>query len=563
MKYLFASILIVVSCLHVNSQSCTPVLDEISRISNDFRQGSNYSLAHLIYDTNATDPFFNGDGNTKLFDLGFAKGIWAGALDPAGNLKVAASGYSAQADFIPGPIIEEYQNDPLFCAFFTRVWNIESDDIIEYKIQYQSGSLDLETIPIDILEWPAYGNPYIFDFDISVGLAPFFDHDGNGMYDPLTGDHPITLEDNPDFLPSQFRFYVFNDKTVHFQSHADPLNMEFHIMDYVIDCPRQTESETSIFTRLKYINKGYEELRNFKLGIWEDTDLGCYRNDAIGCNQSLNTSYYYNAYGTDDDIDCPDLQTIPDEYGVVRSLILLENELESFMYYYNCGIVDPAPQQCSPQISEQYYNLLNAQWLDGQGLTEGGNGFNPNSTEFTSFAFPDFPNQSEGWSMLTADIPPSDMRSISVVDVEDILAPGQVGYIDLADHVLISREVNGLDIFEAYETAISEVKIDFQKMKEGEFDCSNLMSLSSNLTNFNLFQVFPNPSRDFVQLNFNELQKDGTLSIYSSEGKKLKSFKIKNEQNYRISLTDFESGIYMLTLQSPDGQFQSENFIKM
>jgi len=562
MKYLFTIALLAFSIGQASTQNCSPVLDEINRIGNDYRQSSTYSLANLSFDNTATDPFYDGDGMTRLFDLGFARGIWAGGFDPAGNLKVAASGYNDVGDFIPGPIIEEYQNDPAFCAFFTRVWTITETEIIDLKSQFQTGTLDLENIPADILEWPAFGNPYIEDYDISVGLAPFFDKNENGMYDPIDGDYPITLDGSINFLPSVFRFYVFNDQTAHAETQATPLNMEFQVMDYVVDCEFQSESETSIFTRLKYFNRGTTDVRDFKLAIWDDTDLGCFRDDAVGCNPSLNTSYYYNQFGNDESLDCQGVQSIPDDYGVVRSLILLNKELESFIYYYNCGVVDPAPQQCDPSIAMQYYNLLNGQWLDGSELTEGGDGFNPNSMEFTPYAFPNFPTQDDGWSMATAGVPASDLRTISVFDVEDILFPGQGDFVDFADHVLISSEKTGLDIFEEYEAAVAEVKADFNDMNDGDFEC-DIMSASYDLDDLVSLNIYPNPTKDILQLEFKESQKGGKILIHSVEGKTIRRYDIINHEKMNLPLTDIAPGLYLLTLRTPKGQIHSESFVKM
>lgn len=563
MKHLFTFVILVSSIGLASSQNCSPELDEINRIENDYRQSSIEALSNMSLNINSVDQFFDGDGTTELFDLGFAKGIWAGALDPAGNLKIAASGYNSQAaDFAPGPIIEEYQNDPSFCAFFTRVWSITETEIIELKSQFQSGMLDLSNIPLDILEWPARGNPHIEDFNISDGLASFFDADGNGMYDPMVGDYPIALDDNPDFLPSAFRFYVFNDRTLHEESQGDPLDMEFQITDYVVDCEFLSESESTIFTRLKFFNKGNTDLRDFKLGIWDDTDLGCFQDDAIGCNQSLNTSYYYNEFGTDFQGSCSGLQAIPEEYGAVRSLILLNKELESFIYFYNCGVIDPAPQQCDPQIDIQYYNLLNAQWLDGSELTEGGNGFNPNSTELTAFAFPDFPTQSDGWSMISAGVPASDTRTISVFDLEDVLLPGQGDIVDFADHVLISKEKTGLDIFDIYESAITEIKVDFEDMKEGDFNC-DIMSAVNELDDSNAFIIYPNPSNDVLQFDFHESQKEGKIFIHSMEGREVGIYEIHHKQKMNLSITNLAPGMYMLTLRTSSGEVYNESFVKM
>ena len=213
----------------VSAQSdCRPVLDEINSLQNNYRDSPTFSLANLSFTGRDNYPFFDGDGNTKLFDLGFAKGIWAGGFDPSGNLKLAASGYGTRGfDFMPGPIWRDFQANVDLCEFFRRVWTIEGTDLALLQNRFQNGELSINNIPIDILEWPAKGNPHIEAFLIEDDLAPFFDYNQDSLYDPLDGDSPIALSETPSFIPSQFRFYVYNDMTVHQESGGEALDMEF------------------------------------------------------------------------------------------------------------------------------------------------------------------------------------------------------------------------------------------------------------------------------------------------------------------------------------------------
>ena len=109
---------------------------------------------------------------------------------------------------------------------------------------------------------------------IEDDLAPFFDYNQDSLYDPLDGDSPIALSETPSFIPSQFRFYVYNDMTVHQESGGEPLDMEFQVIEWVLTCTDPRESETSVFTRINYINKGIEDIRDFRIGLWDDGDLG-------------------------------------------------------------------------------------------------------------------------------------------------------------------------------------------------------------------------------------------------------------------------------------------------
>jgi len=476
MKYTTTIIIFFLSILHGSSQECTSQLDEHSIISNDFRETTISSLANLFFEGSDPDQFFDGDGETTLFDLGFARGIWAGGISPSADIKLAASGYgdaTGGSDFIPGPIWSDFSESEELCAFYKRVWSIDNFELAELIESYNSGDLKIEDIPADILEWPASNNPHI-DYAADYDMAPFFDSDENGIYDPMMGDYPIPLEEAPDFFPSEFRFFVFNDMTEHNESQADPISMEFHVVDYVVNCIEKAESETSIYTRLKYIYKGNEDLFDFRIGIWDDSDLGCFTDDYVGSAPSLNTNYVYNSDGLDSG-SCPGLTEIPFEFGVVRSLTFLDTELEGFIHFYNPSVGSPSSVQAEPATPQGYYNYLNGKWRDGTELTKGGTGYNPGSTDISAHAFTDNPSQLGAWTMQTiASNQDQDLRTISTFNSRTTLIPGEISTVDFVDHVMINLDKNRLDIFDDYADKINILKQEFEGLKTGTFSCGEL-----------------------------------------------------------------------------------------
>jgi len=132
------------------------------------------------------------------------------------------------------------------------------------EIIFQDG-LSADQIPESILTWPAKDNPWLNEFAPKEEMAPFHDYNNDGRYDPLDGDLPIALKENPDFLPLQMRFTVYNDLTMHNVSQSQPVYMEFHQLDYLLACDLVPELDNVVFTRLKYIYKGEDRLTDFRL----------------------------------------------------------------------------------------------------------------------------------------------------------------------------------------------------------------------------------------------------------------------------------------------------------
>jgi len=465
MKKLLLPLILVATQL-LNATPCPTELARTSIIQNDFRESSISNLANLYNNNYELGNFYNGNGQDALFTLGYARGIWVGGYDPARNFKFAASTYnvSGNSDYVSGPVDLEIDGREERCAFFTRAWKVTKLEVNALRIALAEGNLTIDKIPEDILLWPAKGNPHISVLDIDEDMAPFYDHDGNGSYDPMQGDYPIALQENSDFLPHQFRFYIINDVEIHRLSFGDALSIEFHVLDYVVACDEVTESEKSVFTRLTYINRGREDLLDFKLGIWDDTDLGCSLDDYAGCSTELNCSYVYNARGEDGNmLNCPFNESVPSTLSSVRSLVLMDSQLEAFVYYNNGAIGSPTPATIQPSVALQYYNYMEGLWLDGTAMTKGGDGFNPGSTDSTKFAFTGYPNDPTGWSMEQENLAMRDIRTVTTA-VNTNLSPEERGTINFIDHVLIDSENRGLDIFNIYEEKINEVKQEYLDM---------------------------------------------------------------------------------------------------
>lgn len=61
---------------------------------------------------------------------------------------------------------------------------------------------------------------------------------------------------------------------------------------------------------------------------------------------------------------------------------------------------------------DQFYNYIRGLWLDGNPLTFGGTGYAAGATNVTQYAFPDDPNDRNGWSMCTTALPNGDRRTM-------------------------------------------------------------------------------------------------------------------------------------------------------
>lgn len=199
----------------------------------------------------------------------------------------------------------------------------------------------------------------------------------------------------------------------------------------------------------------------------------------------------------------------------MRSLIFIDEQLESFIYYDNSSIVDEPAETSDPQRPEEYYSYLSGLWRDESPMTLGGSGFNPGSTDTTAYLAPDLPNDASGWSMQTTGLPAFDKRTLSVV-VDTMLLPGQIGTVDFVDYILVDEANRGLDVFSIYKERVSGIKADYEAMKRGFFDCADTPS-----------------------------------SLESLSGK-----------DSKMKLSSLDSGFYIALFAEEDGKVESRYFIK-
>jgi len=496
-----------------------------------------------------------------FFTLGFTKGFWFGGFDPSGNLALTATGYQ-DSDLGMGPIYNSSGLDDIeLCRFFNKEWQIRKIEVESLRAAFSSNSLTVDIIPQDILEWPALGNPWIGEFAPQYDMAPFYDLNLDGIYNPLDGDYPIALIENPEFIPYLFTFSVNNDNVPHSESESTTITIENHLLSYLVNCEEEQESNHTIFTRLKTIYKGLYDMKNFKISLWQDFDLGCIDDDLVGSDPPLNAVFTYNEFGQDNQ-DCFFPGTIvPEEGAAVYSSILLNNDIQSFMSYDN-GAFTTFIQGIDPSSPLEYYNYMTAQWRDGTKLTTGGNGYNPNSINTTQFAYPNLPNDPSGWSMQSANISFGDRRTVTTLFSQDI-QPGEIIVLDMAEHVFYTEEVNDLSVFDSWPAAIQKLKEEYNKQINGNYDCQDFMtSTSKKLINLSTLKIYPNPSSDFVTIEFDQLHK-GTLFVYNSEMKLIKSELIKGADKIKLATQDFTQGIYYLTVVNNEGKIAREKFIKI
>lgn len=323
----------------------------------------------------------------------FASSIWLGGYS-SGKLHVTAMTYQQNGRaYWAGPLdTVTLASDTVWALPFSGLWKVNRFDIANFIYNWNAGNVQNGTFfpASEILNWPAHGTG-----NYSRRLAPFFDNNGDGVYNPINdGDYPLIKGD-------QMIWWVFNDTAgrINYTS-AGAFGVEVHASAYAFVCPNIADSNRVLnyttFYNYKIINRSTRNYDSCKIGIWVDPDLGFYSDDYIGCDVENNFGYAYNGDNYDEDLgiypgyhsampafSCPVLNgpqmSIADGIDNNNNGVIDEPAekalMNTFGYFTNTGDA----QTGNPSVSSpaQYYNYLSGRWKNNTYLTYGGAGISP------------------------------------------------------------------------------------------------------------------------------------------------------------------------------------------
>jgi hypothetical protein len=457
MKKLLVFLLCV--CLYRNGMGqCVPnahafldVNNVMAPIVNDGTMGNKHNPnAHYTVDT--------GNG---AFAASMAVGLWVGGFDADDELHLAAMRFGQSGnDYFSGPLnTTTAQTDPISCAAYNRMWKLDKWKVEEFVARLgQPGYV----IPQEILDWPAHG-------DISQGfgynLAPYYDADSSGNYDPLEGDYPYyNLDPLETEAARSFRlngdqsiWWVMNDAGgSHTESGGEAIGLEIRCVAYALD--RCDALGNVTFHHYEVINRGSSTLHDTRMALWADPDAGFAQDDYAQCDVGRNLGYVYDANsgtgnGTAFGIDL--LQ------GPYRDSNGLDDD--------NNGIVDDERHGMNKFIIEglgqelvsppAFYNNMRGMWADGSSVCYGGNGHQTTGCNGTNadFMFPGNSDPSgigtggvaqQGWTEQLVGNAPGERRFI-MSSGPFTLEPGAINRLHYA--VVWANDADGTNPMAAME----------------------------------------------------------------------------------------------------------------
>lgn len=567
MKKLSTLFILVVASAHAQTLPFSKVLDKNqvhARINTVNDKFWNYYGNHgPAYEVPA------GSGRHAMF----ANSLWIGGIDVGGSLHLAANTYKQNGtDFWPGPLdtTNAAAASGAAMSLYNKVWKVDCDDITSFVTAFNNGQVanGTYTVPADILSYPANGSG-----NFQRQMAPFFDADNDGIYDPQNdGDYPL-IKGHQQILS------IYNDNyNLHTETTALPLGIEIQERSFAFSDPGLPDSMQAVNYSTFYVytiyNRSANRYNNVFISDWNDVDNGYYGNDFIGTDTINNFAYDYNDGPSD-----PSLFG-SNGYGnkpPVSSLMLLptncvgdgvDNDNDGSIdeagelftmdrtTYYNNNIGSVPPQMTNPSMDIHYYNYMSGYWRDGTPFTYGGDAYG--GTTNSHYVYTGDPQNASGWTEGTAGNTSGDRRILLSSGPFTLPAHGKIewGYA-----VVFSQDTgNAVNTISQFQ---QRVQRDIRNVRHYYLQHQNpqcapsvnppVLTGISERTTFLSASLYPNPSNGYLRVELDRNVQQANVLIFDLLGREVMTSQIRSGYRTEFDLSTLPQGLYVVTVNSETG----------
>ncbi len=437
---------------------------------------------------------------------------------------------------------------------FDRLWKINRTDIIAHIADFAAdGDID-GPVPVSILKWPGRKNPESLTangFELpDQPLAPFIDRNGNGIYEPKSGDYP-------QFLGDQAIWWVFNDEggdAIHGETNATAIGAEVQAMAYAFKGENDEDLANTTFYDFTIINRANENIDNLYTSLWFDDSFGCSEDDYFGCISAEKIAFLYNQDALDGSSNC---ECYCDNIPITGIKILdgPKNEagvdvgFSSFTYFNNNGFSGLQPATTDPVTGVEFYNYMTGYWRDGTPFSYGGTGYNVNGLQPYNYAFDGNPSDVQSWSMCNNDqISQYDQRLL-ISSGPFKLEPGARTSVSYAVMTKFGIQYPCPDI-----TPLIEMGRAIETFHAG------LTPTDETPPNLSATYFYPNPLLSEGKLTANGEALE-SVRLFSLDGRIVREYNHLNTQELTIERGGLPIGFYLYSVLLRNGQLASGKIV--
>ena len=525
--------------------------------------------------------------------------LWMAGKDVHDQIHVAGGiGTSTGRDYYPGPLTVDgtASTDSSTMADWNKVWKVSKQQILYHQTHY---ALPGYVAPVGIATWPAHGNPASNQAQF---LAPFYDRNGDQIYNPSDGDYPLIQGD-------EAVYFIFNDKGgIHDATGGIPIGIEVHAMAYAFQCGDSALNNT-IFISYKIYNRSTYWLGNTMIGVYNDLRSGNEHNDLTRCDIKRNSFYTYSGTNTDpifgnlfaaqavtilggpymdpDGLDNPKYDTLLPATNCNEAINgqnfgngTIDDErygMTGFMSFKDTGNLAALT---APANSGDYVHYLNSFWRDNSPLTYWGEGHPaaggygptskfmfPNNSDpcnlGTDWIAPGSPYPSAYWTEEQATNIPSNRQGLACMG-HFTFEPGGVEFLDVAF-------VFGMDYAQpnnvyGWQNVLNQRIDSVRKYYANDStpcgeSISGIVRTQDKPVTYSL-SLYPNPANDVIHVDIKGFDSGDNWCVFDLLGRTIKQGKLYNDNLFSISIDDLPQGLYFYQINHEQKKLTNK-FVKL
>jgi len=447
-----------------------------------------------------------------------------GAKDINDSIYVSMGGYfNNPSDIFQGPISGAYNDSTYINRWNNKVWKICKGDIDQFQLWWQctngiitSGCDTINAPSTEALQtindWPAHDDLTAGE---SYSLAPFYDFNSDGFYNPDDGDYPLIKGCCATYM-------IQNDAAGSHEASMtnDSMGIEVHTLIYQYNTADQINDAT--FVEITVHNRSSVNYPEFVMGLNVDVDLGNYTDDQVGCDSTKNVMYFYNSDINDENFYGID----PPALGVIS----LEQPMGAFQIISSVNGIGSTREQ-------KYWNMFTGKNIDGSPIVTP-------SGAITAFQFSGDPTVPTDWTASGIGLSPGDRRGLIMTPIFP-LASSQTTTNTYA--FVYERSGNNLENASALINRVPFYMNAFQTDLTTQCQDS-FLGISEKLDVLTSFKIFPNPSSDHITILEIPLSLIGSnATITDVNGKQILDFVIA-QQKQQIDCSALKKGVYFLRI---------------
>ncbi|TVQ81429.1 MAG: hypothetical protein EA358_00755, partial [Flavobacteriales bacterium] len=436
--------------------------------------------------------------------------------------------------YATGPISSRY--DSAYVAKYSRVWKVTRSEIERHQRRYRR---NLYRAPSGIAHWPGNGN--VLNGEAPI-LAPFFDRNGNGIYEPELGDYPEILGD-------EMIYAIINDhRSQRNEANNYTLGAEIHVMLYTFDETTHPDLANSVFCRYAIFNRSSSD--------WDSTaftargDMGAGQSNYLFGSDSVGQYFFHQS----------DPSSTSDVFTMVGGF--LNHSMSGFVYDisppWNWLPFTPIPVRASFNAAHNFAAFSGQFGMSSFPIPPDvykGTGFFPpfaqrDTTILTSWAF----DRSKNWKFpLVENFQEDAMLGYANVYLGAVPA-GESVCVDMVFNfsTLITPDLS-FDVVDDLEGDLQNARVFYQNQ---DFSCLHqVLSVDDFEADLGEFKLFPNPiQRGNTIILQDYIDRDFEVVIFTSAGQHINPKTTRLGQETHIEISSFvPPGIYVMRLRDISG----------